>query len=230
MQPEVPGYPTGDIPMPDKAALAALGARVRDRLAADPGAYRVPVDDAEMFAFRDFLSAEECEHLIGLIDTVARPSEVFDEVYRAAYRTSYSGDIDGTDSTVRMVERRLNDLLGIDPAFGESVQGQRYRPGQEFREHCDWFDTLSHYWKNETQRGGQRSWTAMVYLNQVNAGGETHFTRLGIDIPPQRGALLVWNNANPDGSPNEDTMHAARPVREGVKYVVTKWYRTRPWT
>jgi prolyl 4-hydroxylase len=69
----------------------------------------------------------------------------------------------------------------------------------------------------------------MIYLNDVEAGGATEFPRLNISVPPQQGALLCWNNALADGSPNDQTIHAARPVERGVKYVITKWYRTRPW-
>ncbi len=160
---------------------------------------------------------------------LAARSAVFNAAYDSAYRTSYSGDVDRADPLVRMIERRLDDLLGIEPAWGETIQGQRYLPGQEFREHCDWFWTLGDYWPDEAGRGGQRGWTAMVYLNAVEAGGATDFVRLGISIMPQPGALLVWNNATPGGAPNWDTMHAALPVVQGVKYVITKWYRTRKW-
>jgi prolyl 4-hydroxylase len=48
-------------------------------------------------------------------------------------------------------------------------------------------------------------------------------------IPPQRGAILLWNNATPDGEPNDMTVHAGTPPAGGAKYVITKWYRTRPW-
>ena len=34
----------------------------------------------------------------------------------------------------------------------------------------------------------------------------------------------------PDGQPNNYTQHAALPVVRGVKYVITKWFRTRPWS
>lgn len=214
----------------DKAALARVGDTVRRRLAADPTVYRVPVEPAEIFAVSDFLSSGECTHLIATIDHAARPSELFEEVYREAYRTSYSGDVDPDDSFVRMIERRLSDLLGIEPSWGERMQGQRYHPGQEFKEHCDWFDTATGYWRREIERGGQRSWTAMAYLNDVEDGGITEFPRLGVRITPERGLLLVWNNATPDGRPNTETLHAALPVVKGVKYIVTKWFRTRPWS
>jgi prolyl 4-hydroxylase len=218
-----------DVQYPDQAALARLGSAVRARLTGDSTVYSAPVDRAEIFAVSEFLSAGECSHLIEMIDRVARPSETFDSTYQANYRTSYSGDVDPNDSFARMIERRLSDLLGIEPGWGETFQGQRYMPGQEFQEHTDWFYPNAPYCPGEEARGGQRSWTAMVYLNDVEEGGETEFVKLGVSIPPQRGALIIWNNALADGSPNHDTLHAAKPVVRGVKYVITKWFRTRRW-
>ena len=213
----------------DRAALARCGEQVRQRLAADPSAYRLPTEQAEIYAFGEFLSPGECARMMALVDANARPSSVYNLPNQSAARTSYSGDVDRSEPFVRMIERRIDDLLGMEPDWGETVQGQRYEPGQEFKAHCDWFATSAQYWPEERRRGGQRSWTAMVYLNDVEEGGVTEFTRLGMSVTPQQGALLVWNNARPDGTPNWDTMHAAHPVVRGTKYVVTKWYRTRRW-
>ncbi|MCT2399466.1 2OG-Fe(II) oxygenase [Novosphingobium mangrovi (ex Huang et al. 2023)] len=209
--------------------LARIGAAVRERLADNPAVQRFPEDRAEVYAVDGFLGAEECARLVGQIDAVACPSGLIDEEHWPDYRTSYSGDIDVHDTTVRTLEDRLAALTGIPPACGESAQGQRYRCGQYFREHCDWFDTNAGYWQHERRCGGQRSWTAMIYLNCVDEGGATEFTRVHLSVPPLTGCLLLWNNALPDGTPNPWTMHAARPVVRGVKYVVTKWYRVRSW-
>lgn len=217
------------MPVADQAALAAQGAAVRARLASDPSAYRVPGDLAELFVITDFLTEAECARFIALIDASARPSDTYDHGHHSRYRTSWSGDVDPADPLVRMVQRRIDDLTGIDPRFGETIQGQRYREGQEFRAHHDWFYTNMPYWADEARRGGQRSWTAMAYLNDVSQGGATAFPHLGLSVQPQRGGLLVWNNARPDGLVNEATLHAAEPVEAGVKYVFTKWYRTRVW-
>ncbi|MFC3174595.1 prolyl hydroxylase family protein [Novosphingobium bradum] len=221
--------PATAAPLKDQAALALLGEQVRARLAADPGACKVATDRAEIFAFPDFLGPAECDRFIAMVDAVAVPSAVYDRASDDGCRTSWSGDVNRADPFVRMIERRIDDLLGIDPAFGETVQGQRYTAGQLFEAHFDWFWTLAGYWPEEERKGGQRSWTAMAYLSDVEEGGRTEFNRIGLSIPPQRGLLLVWNNALPDGSPNLDTMHAARPVERGTKYVITKWYRTRAW-
>ena len=216
--------------IPDQDALKRVGSAVRERLECNPAAYKVPTDKAEIFAIGEFLDPAECSRLMQMIDRVAKPSELFDkEAYAAGFRTSYSGNFDASDSFVRSVSRRIDDLLGVNPKTGETIQGQRYLPGQEFKPHNDWFYTDQDYWKGERKRGGQRSWTAMAFLNLVEEGGETHFTEVGVKIEPKPGVLLVWNNANPDGSPNEDTMHAGTPVIRGEKYVITKWYRTRKW-
>lgn len=227
---------TGHTPLPspdrapDRKALARIGQAVRTRLDADPAAWRVPVDKAEIYAVADFLDAGECARMIALVDAVACPSALYEAPGHGDYRTSWSGNVDVTDPFVRMVTRRIDDLLGIDPAWGESIQGQRYQPGQEFRGHCDWFDPTQPYWREQERRAGQRSWTAMIYLNDVEAGGVTEFPLAGVTIPPQRGTLLTWNNARPDGSGNRDTLHAALPVEAGTKHIVTRWYRTRSWS
>ncbi len=216
--------------IPDKAAVARAGKIVRARLAATPAVQKLELEGAELFVVVDFLSAPECEQLIEMIDRVARPSTMYDEGGKSEARTSYSGDVDSSDSFVRMIERRICDLMGIDQSWSETMQGQRYFPGQEFKGHFDWFNTTAPYWPGEVKRGGQRSWTAMAYLNQVEEGGETEFVNLEFAVPPHAGMLLLWNNALPDGAPNENTLHAATPVVKGKKYVITKWFRTRKWS
>lgn len=206
-----------------------LGESVRHRLASRPDVYRVPVEPVELFAVGDFLDAAECTRLCAMIDEVARPSTLHETDYSTGFRTSYSGDLDPYDPFVAGISKRIDDLLGVASDIGEAIQGQRYYPGQQFKPHNDWFYTSESYWPEEEARGGQRSWTAMVYLNAVEAGGATAFTTLGIEIDPQPGALLLWNNALADGRPNEATLHAGTPVERGVKYVITKWYRTRTW-
>lgn len=214
---------------PDRDRLRRIGRKVRERLAALPEAYRVPTDKAELFAIGGFFSAEECGRLMAMIDAVATPSRAFDAEYSSGYRTSYSGDVDPHDPFVIKLQRRIDDLLGIDPLYGETIQGQRYLPGQQFQAHTDWFPANTPYWEQEKARGGQRSITAMAYLNHVDEGGATSFPRLGLSFEPRPGALLLWNNADPEGVPNPWTIHAGLPVVRGTKYIITKWYRARRW-
>ena len=202
---------------------------MRARLAANAEVYPVKAEGIELFAVGGFLSDGECAQLCAMIDAIAKPSALHELDYASGYRTSYSGDLDPRDDLVAGISRRIDALLGIAPEFGEPVQGQRYLPGQQFKPHNDWFYTSEGYWPQEEARGGQRSWTAMAYCNAVEAGGATEFVAAGIQIEPKPGVLLVWNNALPDGRPNEATLHAGLPVERGAKYIITKWYRTRAW-
>ena len=216
--------------VPDQDALKRVGNVVRTRLKADPQAYRIKTDRAEIFAVGNFLSPAECRNVMTMIDLTAKPSALYDQDYASGFRTSYSGNLNPHDPLVTAISRRIDDLLGTKAPTGESIQGQRYMPGQQFKAHNDWFYTDQPYWKNERKRGGQRSWTAMVFLNDVEKGGATQFANIGVSVTPKPGVLLMWNNALPDGSPNADTIHAGTPVEAGTKYVITKWYRTRKWT
>jgi prolyl 4-hydroxylase len=213
----------------DSTALSLLGNAVRARLAANSAVSRHATGRAEIYTVADFVTPDECTRIRAMIDAVARPSPTYDLDDACEYRTSWSSDFDPDNPVIRSLDDRLCDLMGVDPRWGETLQGQRYAPGQEFQAHYDWFDTKAPYWPDEVRRGGQRSWTAMAYLNDTAQGGETVFPRIGISVRPQAGALLIWNNALPDGTPNPDVEHAALPVVDGIKYVLTKWLRTRQW-
>jgi prolyl 4-hydroxylase len=200
-----------------------------ERLLAQPGVRRVPNPRVEMFTVPAFLSAELCRDLIELIDANRRPSTLADPNGDQYFRTSETCDLDAGHPAVKALEARLVSLTGIDPAHGEPVQGQRYEIGQEFKAHTDYFEPGGQDFEKYCSVAGQRTWTFMAYLNDVDAGGATRFKVIDKKFQPRRGMLLGWNNHRPDGTLNAATLHHAMRVRKGLKYVITKWYRERPW-
>lgn len=198
------------------------------RLAHTPGVQRVPASALELFIFRSFLDAETCAALIERIDERRRPSEIADDVGVANFRTSETCDLDWRDPMVAGVDHRIGELLGLSLAASEPLQGQRYAPGQEFKPHTDTFEPGGYDFYQHTADSGQRTWTAMVYLNEPEEGGATRFKKIAKTIQPEQGKLLAWNNLLPDGRPNPATLHQGMRVRRGTKYVLTKWFRERP--
>jgi len=182
-----------------------------------------------MYTYADFLSDAECATLIAAIDAAARPSTLLATHDDPEFRTSSSTDLDRWSEAVWPIDDRIAHLLGIPVANAETMQGQRYAPGQQFRAHCDYFHEGAEYWQRMVETGGQRTWTAMAYLNDVEEGGATWFPRAGVRFKPKKGQLLIWNNMSPDGSPNYDTLHEGMRVVEGTKYIVTKWFRENAW-
>lgn len=190
---------------------------------------RVPTPRLEMFVLRDFLSEQECAGLITRIERDRRPSTIADANGEAYFRTSETCDLPMHEPDIAALDAKLSALSGIEPQFGEPIQGQRYEPGQEFKAHTDYFDPHGADFQRYCNIAGQRTWTFMVYLNPVEAGGATRFKVIDKIIQPETGKLVCWNNRRPDGSVNPATLHHAMKVRKGLKYVVTKWYRERQW-
>ena len=218
----VPGHPSRH--------RAEIGAAVAARLAADPRAIRMPSPHADAWRIADYLDVATCRRLVAMIDASRRPSTLLSDGGGSRFRTSESCDMDRTAPDIRPIDEGLAHLLGIDPAWGETMQGQRYAPGQYFKAHHDYFHEGESYWPGMKASGGQRVWTAMIFLNEVEEGGATWFPQAGLRVAPRRGTLLAWNNMRADGSPNEFTLHEGTAVSEGVKYIITKWFREAPWT
>ncbi|MDZ3831254.1 MAG: 2OG-Fe(II) oxygenase [Sphingopyxis sp.] len=203
--------------------------RTAERLATVPSIRRAPTQRLEQFMLPDFLDTDTCAALIERIDRDVHPSTIADPNGDNAFRTSTTCDLDHRDPLVRSVNIRLHDLTGIPLAYGEPLQGQRYDVGQEFKAHTDYFDPGGSDWETYCAIPGQRSWTLMIYLNQPAAGGATRFLATGKLHQPETGRLLAWNNVGADGAPNPDTLHHGMKVRKGRKYIITKWFRERPW-
>jgi prolyl 4-hydroxylase len=198
-------------------------------LTALPGVQRVPSPKLTLFLHRGFLDLETCAAVIGRIDAVRRPSTISDPNGDAAFRTSETCDLNPLDPITADVEARIATLTGLDPVFGEPIQGQRYAVGQEFKGHTDYFEPSGVDYERFCGVAGNRTWTVMIYLNEPEAGGATRFKAIDKIVQPETGKLLAWNNRRPDGSLNPATIHQGMKVRSGVKYVITKWFRERPW-
>jgi len=216
--------------MADPARLAAVGDCVRARLLADPRAEPRGGEHADLFVVPGFAPEEECRALVAAIDRDARPSPLFNDggSGRTDIRTS-STHYFRDEPPAALLARRIDDVLGLERIHAEPLQGQRYRAGEHYRHHTDHFIETREHWQRERLRGGQRTWTAMLYLNEVEAGGATDFPRLGLAIRPQPGLLLAWNNLGRRGRPNHALLHAGLPVEAGSKFVVTQWYRLGSW-
>lgn len=226
-----PEFPACAIPFtrqrsPLRARIGRAGA---GRIESFPGIARLSHDKAQLYLMDDFLGPEQCETLIGLIDEGSAPSPIFDADKHPGHRTSYTCHLGRANPTVLQTDLAICGLLGLEHENGESLQGQRYFAGQEFRRHADFFYVDQPYWEDVKVNGGQRTWTAMIYLDEPAAGGATCFPHLEVEVSPKRGRLLAWNNMADDGSPNSWTIHEGQPVTGGVKHIVTKWFREKPW-
>jgi len=138
-------------------------------------------------------------------------------------RTSSTAVLLDTDPIVSQVNQKMYTELGIEGPYSEPTQGQIYEVGQEFRHHQDAFGKDAYH--NHCLSSGQRTWTFMIYLNDVEEGGETDFPTIGKTFTPQKGMAVVWKNSNGTGTENSAALHAGLPVKRGRKVIITKWFR-----
>jgi prolyl 4-hydroxylase len=206
-----------------------IGAEVKERLARNPSAFKIPSNDLDIFVVRDFLTRAECDKLVAMIDSKRIPSQLLAPTEDPDFRTSESCNLDPLDPFIKVVEGKLTALLGITPTHGETIQGQRYAVGQQFKPHHDFFYRDQPYWPEMERTGGQRTWTAMIFLNEPESGGQTAFPKADLKVAPRAGNLLAWNNMDAIGEPNLFSLHQGMPVEAGTKYIITKWHRERPW-
>src|SRR4030095_1420879 len=143
---------------------------------------RVPSPRLDLFVLRSFLNESDSLALCALIDANRRPSTIADDQGIAQFRTSETCDLDPANPLVARVQQRLSELTGIPLSRAEPLQGQRYAPGQEFRPHTDTFNPGGADYFLHRAEAGQRSWTAMIYLNEPDDGGATRFKAIGKTI------------------------------------------------
>lgn len=180
------------------------------------------------------LSPIECAYLIELAKPhVKRAGVVLDEGYKASEgRTGSNHWLKyDEDDVVQSIGKRIADIVGLPLANAESMQIIHYGPEQEYRPHFDAFNLSLPRGQRAAKWGGQRLVTALVYLNNVEAGGATQFPKLGITVPATPGRMVIFHNTTHDISgPHPLSLHAGMPVEAGEKWAFNMWFRLQDTT
>jgi prolyl 4-hydroxylase len=178
----------------------------------------------------NFITAEECQELIKMIDANHHRSSVVvggtDRTDVTDHRTSSTSNLDMNNPVVKSIQQKIAEHLGLDIIKGEALQGQLYEPGQYFKPHNDFFSGAAY--DMHCKSSGNRTHTLMIYLNDDFKGGGTHFPNLNKTVVPQTGKALWWYNTK-DGELQYDYLHEGVTVDEGKKYIVTSWWRENNW-
>nr|XP_043606378.1 probable prolyl 4-hydroxylase 10 [Erigeron canadensis] len=192
--------------------------------------------------YHNFLSQDECEHLINLAKPHMEKSTVVDnetgKSKDSRVRTS-SGTFlaRGYDETIKAIEKRIADFTFLPVENGEGLQILHYEVGQKYEPHYDYF--LDQF---NAKNGGQRMATVLMYLSDVEEGGETVFPAAkgnisavpwwnelsecgkdGLSVKPKMGDALLFWSMKPDASLDSSSLHGGCPVIKGNKWSSTKW-------
>lgn len=185
----------------------------------------------EIIVFSNFLSHQECDDLIALSETRLVKSEVVNSETGAnmlhSGRTSNNSFYKrGETPLIEKIEERISKLVGVPVENGEGLQVLNYPPDKEYKPHYDYFSTKNGE-STHLRLGGQRIGTFIMYLNDVESGGETTFPLLNMKIGPKKGNALFFSFTNDASETDIRSLHAGSPVITGNKWISTKWLRQR---
>ncbi|XP_064954137.1 prolyl 4-hydroxylase 1-like isoform X1 [Musa acuminata AAA Group] len=190
--------------------------------------------------FHNFLSMEECDYL----KSIARPhleiSTVVDpktgESIKSKVRTSSGMFLSSKDRQIpiiKAIEKRIAVFSQIPAENGESIQVLRYETNQYYTPHHDYFSDAFNL-----KNGGQRVATMLMYLNDVDEGGETIFPQAGssecscggnkvkgLCMKSRKGDAILFWSMGLDGQSDPNSLHGACPIVKGEKWSATKWLR-----
>ena len=172
-----------------------------------------------IYIIDEFLSPTICNNIIKELKSKLKPSTLTrNDPTDPYFRTSSTG-IFSKSSAQDFVNKKMSDVIMAKKS--EIPQIQHYNISQEFKPHWDGFDPKH---DKKFYDKGQRSWTFMIYLNNVEEGGETHFPNLRETVVPKLGRAVIWYNLDKNGELDRDTLHQGNPIIKGEKYIITKWF------
>jgi prolyl 4-hydroxylase len=182
--------------------------------------------------FDDLLAPDECDELIRQSELKLERSTVVDPMTGRRRTIADRGSCNAffqlrENEFIARLDRRIAAAMHWPAENGEGLQILRYGVGGEYKPHFDYFPPADPGSAVHLARGGQRVSTLVMYLNDVEAGGETVFPEIGLEIVPRRGAAVYFEYCDRAGRLDPRTLHGGRPVRAGQKWIATKWMRQR---
>jgi hypothetical protein len=180
-----------------------------------------------IFVFNDVIKNTE-----EIIKTSLKKAEN-GEMYEAVIRSDddvFSGDL--------VVEKNIRDTLivNLPPSFSEDVSlwllSQKiWQYGNEYAKYHDVaFSNMEHpqfllyprgrgFYKShvDSHPNSPRIFSAVLYLNEVEVGGETYFEKFDVSINPEPGKMILF-------PANFVYRHGSNIPLSGDKYCIVTWF------
>lgn len=188
---------------------------------------RILNEDPLVVEYDDFFSKDECEHFLSKVKPRLKLPGGAGTPDNARFTSALSHN---QDKTVWCMTQRVSSLVGVSSENAERLRVVRYLP--DTMDNGPHYDARHHIREAsmiEEKKGGQRLITALWYLDDVEGGGATEFTNLGLKVMPKQGKLLIFHNTFPHSIiRHPSALHHGMRVTAGEKHLVTWWFRDLP--
>eukprot|EP00013_Stygamoeba_regulata_P023326 CAMPEP_0177655850 /NCGR_PEP_ID=MMETSP0447-20121125/15213_1 /TAXON_ID=0 /ORGANISM="Stygamoeba regulata, Strain BSH-02190019" /LENGTH=393 /DNA_ID=CAMNT_0019159849 /DNA_START=424 /DNA_END=1602 /DNA_ORIENTATION=- len=215
-----------------------------------------------VFRVHHLLSDLECDEITRVAQHnqmvksyMLRKTDNGDEIFYDESRTSKTLWLrDEWHPFIRAFHKRATEITRVDERVlghcAEELQVIHYGQHEHYHSHIDVFDKKDFPNSPTIQAGVARLLTMLVYLNDVEEGGETIFPHgggpelnpyplsetntlpsadcsRGLKIKPQKGTAMLWYNLLADGhmagEVDRSTLHAGCDVLRGEKWAANYW-------
>ncbi|MBX3663235.1 MAG: 2OG-Fe(II) oxygenase [Burkholderiales bacterium] len=193
-------------------------------------------DSPRVMTFRGLIAPGICSRLIELAIHRQGEAKVFDlesggmrtDPMRTNRRAAFSPvDIELLFQLVRM---RIGNITDTPVDTFEFPEVLHYCVGERYKPHVDYFHVAVPRFAEHVRAHGQRTKTALVYLNDDYDGGATTFLKLGFGFRGAVGDALVFHNVDEQGQGDMRTLHEGSPPVAGEKWLLSQWIRDRRQT
>lgn len=201
------------------------------------------------FVYHNFLTPEECDYLIDTASPKLKRSTIINQGEESVNdkRSSFGTFIRRKqDRNSTKIADKVAEWVGIPQINHEDMQILRYGKGQRYEAHKDVIGAITGGKPGENPRIA----TVLLYLNDVESGGETSFPRSynwadptlqvrngpwspcahgNVATKPRKGDALLFFSVWPNGQFDVNSIHQGCPVLEGEKWTGTVWIHASPW-
>jgi hypothetical protein len=180
-----------------------------------------------------FATPELCAWLIGRGLGKFRPSMMFDGQKSRFLATRNCSDfaftlVDGGVALL-LLRIRIGLLTNLKPEQMEPPQIFHYALGQDIKPHYDSLYDEQHPYGREGTYRGDRLATFLMYLNDDYEGGTLEFVKVGFSYRGKTGDGIFFASMR-EGKPDRQSLHGARAITKGEKYILSQWIHDRAFT
>ena len=197
-----------------------------------PVAPRQVWDWPKIWTAENFATPELCAWLVSRGKDKLRPSMMFDGQKSIFLATRSCSDFAFTlvegGVVLLLLRIRISLATGLNIEQMEPPQIFHYALGQEIKAHYDSLYDKEHPYGREGTYQGDRLATFLMYLNDDYAGGDLDFVKVGFTYKGKTGDGIFFASMR-EGKPDPQSLHRARPVAKGEKYILSQWIHDRPF-
>ena len=179
-----------------------------------------------LYEIDNVLSNEDCDRLIKYTKyKTLSDSTIFNNHYntinnnrisKTTWFKSHENEIVSKCSNIakQLTNKNDNNLENLQLVY-YSVGGY-FKPHYDATKNTDVETTVT-----------SREYTLLIYLNDVEEGGETVFPYLNLEIKPKKGKGILFRTLDDNDRIIHESLHGGKPVIKGEKWVCNNWIHNK---